>query len=324
MKRVYKGIVTLMCACSVLVGCSSKEELPVVSVAQIVEHKSLNLIRDSFTKQMEALGYRDGENITLVYKDAGNQISNLDTIMSTFEGNGSDVIVAIATPTAMAAAKYSERIPVVFSAVSDPLEAKLMDNLEKPNHNITGTSDEVQVDQILDLALMIDPDLKTLGFLYNTAEANSISNLKKAKAYCKERGIELREASGTNISELQAVANVLVSECDAIFAPNDNTVASSIYALVATANKHKVPVYTGADSMVSDGGFASVGIDYTKLGEETANMVDQILKGKKPSELPVKVFKDNLNIYVNETTMKELGIELPKEIAQSKRLVRMQ
>ena len=224
----------------------------------------------------------------------------------------------------MAAAKYSERIPVVFSAVSDPLEAKLMDNLEKPNHNITGTSDEVQVDQILDLALMIDPDLKTLGFLYNTAEANSISNLKKAKAYCKERGIELREASGTNISELQAAANVLVSECDAIFAPNDNTVASSISALVATANKHKVPVYTGADSMVSDGGFASVGIDYTKLGEETANMVDQILKGKKPSELPVKVFKDNLNIYVNETTMKELGIELPKEIAQSKRLVRMQ
>lgn len=324
MKRVYKGIITLMLACSVLVGCSSKEELPVVSVAQIVEHKSLNLIRDSFTKQMEALGYRDGENITLVYKDAGNQISNLDTIMSTFEGNGSDVIVAIATPTAMAAAKYSERIPVVFSAVSDPLEAKLMDNLEKPNHNITGTSDEVQVDQILDLALMIDPDLKTLGFLYNTAEANSISNLKKAKAYCKERGIELREASGTNISELQAAANVLVSECDAIFAPNDNTVASSISALVATANKHKVPVYTGADSMVSDGGFASVGIDYTKLGEETANMVDQILKGKKPSELPVKVFKDNLNIYVNETTMKELGIELPKEIAQSKRLVRMQ
>ena len=324
MKRVYKGIITLMFACSVLVGCSSKEELPVVSVAQIVEHKSLNLIRDSFTKQMEALGYRDGENITLVYKDAGNQISNLDTIMSTFEGNGSDVIVAIATPTAMAAAKYSERIPVVFSAVSDPLEAKLMDNLEKPNHNITGTSDEVQVDQILDLALMIDPDLKTLGFLYNTAEANSISNLKKAKTYCKERGIELREASGTNISELQAAANVLVSECDAIFAPNDNTVASSISALVATANKHKVPVYTGADSMVSDGGFASVGIDYTKLGEETANMVDQILKGKKPSELPVKVFKDNLNIYVNETTMKELGIELPKEIGQSKRLVRMQ
>ena len=140
--------------------------------------------------------------------------------MSTFEGNGSDVIVAIATPTAMAAAKYSERIPVVFSAVSNPLEAKLMDNLEKPNHNITGTSDEVQVDQILDLALMIDPDLKTLGFLYNTAEANSISNLKKAKTYCKERGIELREASGTNISELQAAANVLVSECDAIFAPN--------------------------------------------------------------------------------------------------------
>lgn len=324
MKRVYKVIITLMLACSVLVGCSGKEELPVVSVAQIVEHKSLNLIRDSFTKQMEALGYRDGENITLVYKDAGNQISNLDTIMSTFEGNGSDVIVAIATPTAMAAAKYSERIPVVFSAVSDPLEAKLTDNLEKPNHNITGTSDEVQVDQILDLALMIDPNLKTLGFLYNTAEANSISNLKKAKAYCKERGIELREASGTNISELQAAANVLVSECDAIFAPNDNTVASSISALVATANKHKVPVYTGADSMVSDGGFASVGIDYTKLGEETANMVDQILKGKKPSELPVKVFKDDLNIYVNETTMKELGIELPSEIAQSKRLVRMQ
>lgn len=156
-----------------------------VSVAQIVEHKSLNTIRDSFKAEMEALGYKDGENIKLDFKDAGGQQNTLNSIMSTFAGNKSDVIVAIATPTAMAAAKYSKDIPIVFSAVSDPVGAGLMDDLKKPNNNITGTSDEIQVDQILDLALKVDPNLKTLGFIYNSSEANSVSNLAKAKEFCK-------------------------------------------------------------------------------------------------------------------------------------------
>lgn len=327
MKKLMKMLAVCAMGVSVLAGCGDKEEskkVPVVSVAQIVEHKSLNTIRDSFKAEMKELGYTDGENIKLSFKDAGNQQNALESIMSTFAGNKSDVIVAIATPTAMTAAKYSDDIPVVFSAVSDPIGAGLLDDLKKPNNNITGTSDEIQVDQILDLALKIDPDMKTLGFIYNTSEANSVSNLKKAKAYCEKHGITLKEGSGANITEISSAVSVLTEECDAIFAPNDNTVASSISALVSEANKKKVPVYTGADSMVSDGGFATVGIDYTDLGKETAKMVDQILKGKDVKDIPVKVFKTNLNIYVNENTMKELGITLPEEVAKNKKLVMMQ
>lgn len=324
MKKLMKMMGVAVLGMSVLVGCGKSDDgdtMPVVSVAQIVSHKSLNTIRDSFTKEMETLGYKDGETIKLSFKEAGGQQNNLDSILSTFAGNKSDVIVAIATPTAMAAAKYSKDIPVVFSAVSDPVGAGLMKDLNKPENNITGTSDEIQVEQILDLALKVDPELKTLGFIYNTSEANSVSNLAKAKAYCEKNNLTLKEGSGANITEIQSAVSVLTDTCDAIFAPNDNTVASSMSALVAEANKKQVPVYTGADSMVSDGGFATVGIDYTDLGKETAKMVDKILKGTTVEKLPVKVFKTNLNIYVNETTRKELGITLPEDVANSDNLV---
>lgn len=327
MKKLIKMMSVAILGMSVLVGCGSddkkEDNVPVVSVAQIVEHKSLNTIRDSFEAEMEELGYKDGETIELSFKDAGGQQNTLDSIMSTFVGNKSDVIVSIATPTAMAAAKYSKDTPIVFSAVSDPVGAGLMKDLNKPENNITGTSDEIQVEQILELALQVNPDLKTLGFIYNTSEANSVSNLEKAKAFCEKNNITLKEGSGANITEIQSAVSVLTDSCDAIFAPNDNTVASSMSALVSEANKKKVPVYTGADSMVSDGGFATVGIDYTNLGKETAKMVDQILKGKDVKDIPVKVFKTDLNIYVNEKTMKELGITLPEDVKNSKNLVMM-
>lgn len=302
-------------------GCGQKSnDMPVVSVAQIVSHRSLNTIRDSFKAELKTLGYRDGQNISLTFKDAGGQQNQLDSILSTFEGNQSDVIVTIATATTLAAAKYANRIPVVFSAVSDPIGSKLLNDLQKPNKNITGTSDEVQVDQILDLAKKVQPSLKKLGFLYNSSEANSIANLKKAKAYCKENNLELIEGSGANISELQSALEVLMGTCDGIFTPNDNTVASSMSAIVASSLKHKIPIYTGADSMVADGGFASVGIDYQELGKETAKMVDQLLKGKKVKDIPVKVFKDDLNIYINRKTMEALHIDLPSEVVNDSAL----
>jgi putative ABC transport system substrate-binding protein len=243
--------------------------------------------------------------------------------MSEFAGANSDVIVAIATPTAMAAANYAEDIPVIFSAVTDPVSAGLVSDINKPDKNITGTSDEIQVDKILELALEIQPDLKTIGFLYNAGESNSVSNLAKAKAFCDANNIELVEGSGKNISEIQSAISVLTAKCDAIFAPNDNTVASCMAALVESAKEAKIPVYTGADSMVSDGGFATVGIDYDELGRETARMVDKVLNGEDIANIPVKVFKDDLNIYVNEQTMNDLGMTLPDSIANAENLVLM-
>ena len=222
--RSLKLLSAFCVSATLLTGCSSAEKkVPKVGVAQIVSHTSLNTIRDAFSDRMEELGYKDGETIEYDYADAAGQPSNLTSIMSQFSDEGSDVIVAIATPTAQAAANYADTIPVVFSAVSDPIGAGLVSSLEKPGGNITGTSDEVQVDQIIDLALQINPDLKTMGFLYNAGEANSVSNLEKAKAYCKEKNIELIEGTGKDMTELQSSASVLVEKVDAMFSPNDNT-----------------------------------------------------------------------------------------------------
>lgn len=324
MKKMMKKLVASMLVLALCAGCGSSTEdgKKTVSVAQIVSHKSLNQIRDAFLAEMNELGHTE-ENTTFNMSDAGGQQNVLNSIMSEFAGANSDVIVAIATPTAMAAANYAEDIPVIFSAVTDPVSAGLVSDINKPDKNITGTSDEIQVDKILELALKIQPDLKTIGFLYNAGESNSVSNLAKAKAFCDANNIELVEGSGKNISEIQSAISVLTAKCDAIFAPNDNTVASCMAALVESAKEAKIPVYTGADSMVSDGGFATVGIDYDELGRETARMVDKVLNGEDIANIPVKVFKDDLNIYVNEQTMNDLGMTLPDSIANAENLVLM-
>ncbi|WP_296242445.1 ABC transporter substrate-binding protein [uncultured Faecalicoccus sp.] len=325
MKTLSKLMAAFM-ASSLLFGCSSSgsTEMPTIGVAQLVSHTSLNTIRDAFTDQMEELGYEDGKNVSYDYADASGQINNLNSIMSQYQDENAAVVVAIATPTAQAAANISEEIPVVFSAVSDPVGAGLVESLEKPGGNITGTSDEVQVDQILDLALQLVPEAKTVGFLYNASEANSVSNLESAKEYCDQKGLTLVEGTGSNLTELQSSASVLCEQVDILFAPNDNTVASGMAALSQIALDAQTPFFVGADSMVQDGGLATVGIDYEELGIETANMVDAILNGEDPSEMPVKVFKDDLNIYINQSALDQLGLTLPEEIQNNERLVIME
>ena len=254
----------------------------------------------------------DGQNCEVEYKSAGGDPTTQNSIIQSFAGNKKDVIVAIATPTAQAAATVADKIPVVFSAVSDPVGAGLVASLDAPGGNITGTSDEIQVELILDLARKYNPGLKKLGVIYNKSEANSVTNIEKAKAYCEKNNIEMIEATVTGTNEVQTAVQTLVSKVEAVFVPNDNTVASAMAVLAGVANKAKIPVYTGADSMVNDGGFATVGINYEDLGAETAVMVDQVLKGTKAGDIPVKVFKDNLQTIYNEETAKAIGMQIQK------------
>lgn len=306
-----KMMMMLMISMFIMSGCTKQEDKVQIGVVQIVEHTSLNTIRDSFLAQMKELGY-DESNFDL--KNAGGDENTLNSIVQKFASDEKDCIVAIATPTAQVAAKYSDQMPVVFSAVSDPIGAGLLKDLQKPDKNITGTSDEIQVDQILQLALDIQPDMKTIGVLYSSSEANSAAYVEKLKGYAKEKGLTIIETSIASATDLQSAAQSMAGKVDAIFTPNDNTIASSMPILVKAAKDANIPVYAGADSMVQDGAFATVGIDYEELGKETAMMVDQILKGKKVDEIPVKTFKDNLNIYINENVLQELNITLPKNV----------
>ena len=299
----------------------NNKEVKKVAVVQIVQHASLNEIRDSFVAEMTRLGYEEGNNIIYDFKDAANQQNNLNTIISTIVNQEQDALLAIATPTALCAANYADQIPTLFAAVSDPVQVGLVNDMQHPDLGMSGTSDAIAVDKILDLAMLLDPNLKTLGFIYNSSELHSVHNLEKTKAYCNEHDLQLQVVSGTNISEIQNGISVLTANCDAIFAPNDNTVASSMQALTSRANERKIPVYTGADSMVYDGGLATVGINYTKLGQANAKMMDQVLKGKAMKDIAVKVFDDDLMIYINEDTLKTLGINLPDEVKNDEKVV---
>lgn len=322
MKKLLTSVLALGLALGLLVGCGSTttSEMKKVAIIQLVEHTSLNTIKDAFDDQMKELGYEDGKNVQYIFKNAQGDTNTAASIIQEFKGENPDVVMAIATPVAQSAATMAEDTPVVFAAVSDPIGAKLTSSLEKPDKNITGTSDEIQVDLILEKALLVNPNLKTLGVIYNKGEANSVTNIAKATAYAKSKGIKIEEATITNINEIQTAVDVLSGKCDAIFTPNDNTVANAMNVIGPACVKAQIPLYVGADSMVQDGGFLSVGINYEELGRETANMVDKVLKGTNVEDIPVKVYKDHLKIYVNKKVMNDLGIQLPNEIANDESL----
>lgn len=288
-----------------------------IGVIQLMEHTSLNIILDSFNKRMAELGYSEDE---ISIQNAQGDMANITSIVQTFQGDKKDVVLAITTPVAQGCLELAKETPVVFAAVTDPVLAGVVTDFDKTDKGMTGTSDIIQIDRILDLALEITPDVKSLGYIYNASEDNSVSNLEKVKKYAAEHNLKVEEATISTGAELQTAASTIVKKVDMIFCANDNTVAESMPVLMKVANEQKVPVYVGADSMVMDGGFATVGIDYTDLGIESANMVDMVLHGKKTDEINVKVFKDDLSIYVNKKTLEELGLQLPESVAKSEKL----
>lgn len=303
------------------VTADTNKDMKKIGVIQLVEHKSLDIIYNSFKDELKELGYVDGENVKITFQNAQGDISNITSIVQGFKGDKQDVVVGIATPVAQGAMSLTKTTPVVFSAVTDPIGAGVLTDMNAPDKGMTGTSDAVQIDKIMDLALEITPNVKKVGFIYNPGEDNSVTNLSLLEKYVKEKNLEIETVSISTSADLQTAAASLFEKVDMIFVSNDNTVAEAMPILTSEAIKAKKPVYVGADSMVMDGGLATVGIDYTDLGKETAKMVDEILKGKPVNEIPVKVFKDDLFIYVNTDTAKALGIEIPDSIKNDKKFV---
>jgi putative tryptophan/tyrosine transport system substrate-binding protein len=286
-----------------------------IGIVQIVEHPSLNTIRESLVKELQAKGFKDGDNITIDYQNAQGDQTNLKTIAQKFVSNKYDLIIAIATPSAQAVVSETKDIPIVFSACTDPLGSGLVSNMEKPGANVTGTSDAVSAEKIMELAKEITPGIKKVGALYNSSETNSVSVINKLKEYAQKNSMTIVDATVTNSSEVQQAVTALAGKVDAVFSPIDNTVASAMPVVTQVANKAKLPVYVGADSMVKDGGLATYGINYSILGKETADMAVEILNGKKAGDIPVKTMSD-MDIYVNKTTAKAIGINLPEDILQ--------
>lgn len=327
MKKTTKKFMTvlmiLVLSMAMMAGCgtddsrgdASQDKVFKVGILQLMEHPSLNTIRESIIAGLADEGYTDGENLEIDYKNGQNDMTNMKTIAQAFVADKCDVIVAIATPAAQAVLSETTEIPIIFAAVTDPVDAELVDSLENPGGNVSGTSDEVSAEAIMELAKQITPGFKTIGALYSAGEDNSDSVVKGLKEYAAANGYEVVESTVTNTSEVQQAAQYLADKVDVVYSPIDNTVASSMAVATEIFNNAKIPFYVSADSMVQDGGLATYGIDYTVLGKETAKMVAQIFGGADVSTMAVVKMND-MNIYVNTKTADAIGVEIPQSILE--------
>ena len=279
----------------------------VIAIIQHVDHPSLNEIRDTIVSELDSLGL--GDQIEIRFENANGDMSMLPTIMQNLVSENVDMLVPIATPTAQAAMAATTETPIVFSAVSNPVEAGVVTAFDQTTANITGVSNAIAIEDIFELAKTLTPDAKTFGFVYNSSEVNSATGIARAKAYCDANGLSYNEATITSTADIQQAVSSLIGEVDALFTPNDNMIASAMATYMQAAMAGNLPTYVGADSMVKDGALATVGIDYTVLGKQTAQMIARIYGGESIADNHV----EQINQYakmINLETSKLLGITL--------------
>ncbi|MBO8170464.1 MAG: ABC transporter substrate-binding protein [Bacillaceae bacterium] len=315
------GLLVLLAACSQSTDQPEGEQLT-IGIIQYVEHPSLDAARDGFIKALEDAGYKDGENITIDLQNAQAQQSNNKTIAQKFVADKVDLVLAIATPSAQAIVNETDEIPILFTAITDPLGAKLVSDLEKPGGNVTGTSDTHPdaIKNTMESIAKLFPDAKNVGIIYNDGEQNSVVNVENAKKHLDELGLTPVEATVSNSSEVKQAADSLVGRADVIYVPKDNTTVSALESVIQVANEQDIPLFVGEADSVRKGGFAGYGFEYEDLGYATGEMALQIIEeGKKPGDIPV-AFPENLDLVINVKAAEEQGInldELPQDILEN-------
>ena len=291
---------------------SSEDKVVKIGILQFVTHDALDEIERGIEDGLADAGY-EGSNVELTVLNAEADQSKIQTMSKKLVDDGNDVVIGIATPAAQGLASASSDIPVVMGAISDPVGAKLVKNLEKPEGNVTGVSNHVPHAQTVELIQTVTPNAKTIGVLYASSEDNSVSQVKEFTQYAEEAGLTVVEYAVPSTNEITTTMSVMTSKVDAIFVPQDNTIASAFPTVVTAANAAKVPVYSSVDTMVKQGSIASVSQSQYDLGIETAKIAVKILAGKKVSEVPVNVV-DTGTPTVNLKAAKELGITIPDSL----------
>ncbi|MBU0945398.1 MAG: ABC transporter substrate-binding protein [Proteobacteria bacterium] len=307
MKRLK--VVSVFCAAALVIVSAAGvlAQTYKVAVSQIVEHPALDATRQGLLDGLKAKGYEQGKNLEFVYQTAQGNPAIAVQIAKQFVGEKPDVLVGIATPTAQALAASTRTIPVIFTAVTDPLGAKLITDLEHPGGNVTGLSDLTPVAQHVDLMQELVPDLKTIGVVYNPGEANAVALVDLLKSAAKNKKIQVVEGTALKSADVQGAARIIASEVQVIYAPTDNTVASAIDALIGVANQAKIPVFGGTTSFVENGAVASLGFDYYQVGVQTAEYVEAVLTGQKVGDIPV-TFAKGSDLFLNQEAADNLGI----------------
>ncbi len=284
-----------------------------VAVTAIVEHPALDAVRDGVKDALAAAGYKEGENLKFTYQSAQGNPATAAQIARQFAGDGPDVIVPISTPSAQAVVSATHDIPVVFTAVSDPLGAQLIKNMDKPGGNVTGLSDMSPVAEHVALIKEILPSAKTIGFLYNSGEANSVSLLAVLKVEAEKAGLKIVESAATKSADVQGAARALVGRADAIYVPTDNTIISALEGAVTVAGEAKLPLFTADTDSVARGSLAALGFNYYDVGKQTGDVVVRVLKGENVGDIPVKVAVGT-DLVVNKQAAVAMGVALPEAV----------
>ncbi|EOW9435105.1 ABC transporter substrate-binding protein [Vibrio cholerae] len=312
--RAGKVIATAVLAGAALLSSQSiMAKTAKVAVSQIVEHPALDATRQGLIDGLKAKGYEEGKNLEFDYKTAQGNPAIAVQIARQFVGENPDVLVGIATPTAQALVSATKTIPIVFTAVTDPVGAKLVKQLEQPGKNVTGLSDLSPVEQHVELIKEILPNVKSIGVVYNPGEANAVSLMELLKLSAAKHGIKLVEATALKSADVQSATQAIAEKSDVIYALIDNTVASAIEGMIVAANQAKTPVFGAATSYVERGAIASLGFDYYQIGVQTADYVAAILEGKEPGSLDVQVAKGS-DLVINKTAAEQLGITIPEAV----------
>lgn len=321
-KTTMNKIITAAILTAAFAGTSTvyaEKESYTIGIEQFAEHGSLDNCREGFLQGLAEEGIKEGENLTVEYKNAAADMGTAGQISDSFVSFDMDLICGIATPSAQSCfnAAMDKEIPVIYTAVTDPLAAELADEEGNPVGEITGTSDKLPIKQQLEMIREMLPDAKTIGILYTTSEANSESAIKEYEALAGEYDFTIETAGITATADIPLAAQGLIEKVDCITNLTDNTVVSSLPAILEMANEAKIPVFGSEIEQVKIGCLAAEGLDYVELGRQTGKMAAQVLKGeKKASELPYETIEE-ASLYINEKTAENLEIEIPSELKDS-------
>ena len=286
-----------------------------IGILQYVTHNALDDAREGFIKALADNGFTEGVNVSFDVQNAQADSNNLSTMSNRFVNNKVDLVLAIATPAAQSIASLTSDIPILFTAVTDPVDARLVASVEAPGGNVTGTNDMTPIAEQFDLLVKLAPDAKTVGIMYTSSEDNSVLQAEVAKAEAEKRGLAVVEQTVTNANDVQQAAQSLVGKCDAIYIPTDNTLASAIPTLGAVAEEAKIPVICGEANMVTGGGFATLGINYFNLGYQTGEMAVRVLNGESTATMPVESLKV-FDFTINGNVADSIGITVPEDLLE--------
>jgi putative tryptophan/tyrosine transport system substrate-binding protein len=307
-------------AATALAGAALAQETKTVAVTAIVEHPALDAARKGIQDELAVAGYEEGRNLRFVFESAQGNPATAAQIARKFVGDAPDVIVPISTPSAQAVVGATKDIPVVFTAVTDPIGAKLVSDLTRPGGNVTGMSDLSPIGLHLDLVRQIAPETKRLGVIHNPGEANAMTLLELIKREAPARGLEIVEAAAPRSADVLSAAQSLVGNVDAIYVPTDNTVVTALEAVVKVGTDNELPVFAGDTDSVPRGAIAALGFNYYDLGRQTGQIVLRVLRGANPGDIPVEGVRIT-ELYVNPGAAEAMGVTIPPDMLQRAKFV---